>query len=89
MRDQQHRAGELEQVVFQPLDAGDVEVVRRLVEQQQVGRVDEQLGERDPRPLAAAKAVDRLLEILVVEADAVQRGLQLVPPRVAAELVEA
>ena len=39
--DQQHGAVEIEQVVFQPLDRSQIEVVRRLVEQEQIRRADE------------------------------------------------
>ena len=47
----------------QPVDALDVEMVRRLVEQQDVvgpiGRAGQQRGERDPPPLPAGQFPDR------------------------------
>ena len=39
----------------EPVDALDVEVVGRLVEQQQLGAVEQQLGQRDAPPLAAGQ----------------------------------
>ncbi len=45
-------------VVGEPLDALDVEVVRRLVEEQHVPVTDEQLRERDPAALPTGQVVD-------------------------------
>ena len=42
----------------QPGDALDVEVVGRLVEDEQVVLADQQLGQRDPAPLAAGQRAD-------------------------------
>ena len=46
------------EVLGQPGDALDVEVVGRLVEEQQVGRGDEQRGQRDPAALAPRERPD-------------------------------
>ena len=56
------RAAARGQVPREPVDALDVEVVRRLVEQQQLGVVEQQPGERDPPPLAAGERLDRRVE---------------------------
>ena len=73
--DRDHGAGVLLQVLLQPLHALGVEVVGRLVEQQQVGLLEQQLAQRDPAALAtgehgdvgvrrrAAQRVHRLLEL--------------------------
>ena len=53
MGDHDQRAAPLQQVLGQPGDAGHVEMVRRLVEHQQVGGADQQRGQRDPPALAA------------------------------------
>ena len=54
----QRRAAEALHGAFKPLDGGDIQMVGRFVEQQQVGRIDEDLGERRPALLAAGKAGD-------------------------------
>ena len=53
MRDEEHPAAELQQRIFEPLDHLDVEVVGRLVEQQQLRIADQRAGQRDaPAPAA-------------------------------------
>ena len=49
------------------LAGGDVEVVRRLVEQEQVGRQDAQQGELEARPLAARQQADLLEHVVAAE----------------------
>jgi hypothetical protein len=57
VRHEQHRALEARERLFEDLRRGDVEVVRRLVEEEQVARLEQQLGEREPAPLAAREAL--------------------------------
>ena len=76
------------QVALEPLQRGDVEVVGRLVEQQQVGVARERAGERRARELAAGEGRERAVEVLVAEAEAVQRRVDLVAPAVAAGVLE-
>ena len=76
------------QVALEPLERGDVEVVGRLVEQQQVGVARERAGERRARELAAGERRERAVEVLVAEAEAVQRRVDLVAPAVAAGVLE-
>ena len=57
--DDQHRAAAGREVVREPVDALDVEVVGRLVEQQQLGVAEQGLGEVDPSSLAAGERCDR------------------------------
>jgi hypothetical protein len=47
------------QLALEPLEALDVEVVRRLVEQQQVGVAAERARERGARQLAAGERLER------------------------------
>ena len=56
--DDEHRAAARGEMAREPVDALDVEVVRRLVEQQQLGVVEQRLGQRDPAPLAARERRD-------------------------------
>ena len=65
------------QVVGQPRDALDVEVVGRLVQQQQVGVGHEQLGQGQPPALAAGhRADDRLEAAHVRGVDAAEQPLE-------------
>ena len=57
MGDGQDGARVRRQVLLEPLHALGVEVVGRLVEQQQVGLLEQQLAQRDPAPLATAERV--------------------------------
>ena len=57
MADRDERALVAAEPAFEPVDRGEVEVVGRLVEQQQVGLWRQRAGERGPPPLAAAGAV--------------------------------
>ena len=56
VRDRQHRAGVRAQELFQPQHRLGVQVVRGLVEQQQVGRFQKQPAQRHAPALAARKA---------------------------------
>ena len=58
MGDGQHGAGVGLEVALQPVHRLGVQVVGRLVEQQQVGLLQQQLAQRDPAPLAAGEHVD-------------------------------
>src|SRR5436190_2010352 len=60
MRDDQHRARELEQRLLQRPQRLDVEVVGRLVEQQHVRPGAQHLREMQPPALAARELADRL-----------------------------
>ncbi len=59
MGDDQDRALVVDQVLLQPGDGFGVEVVGRFVQQQHLGRFEQQLAQRHPALLAARQAVDR------------------------------
>ena len=61
--DEHDRGVERLQVLLEPLERGDVEVVGRLVEQQQVGVARERAGERRARELAAGEGRERAVEV--------------------------
>ena len=86
-RDQQ-RAGALAQVVLQPLEGVEVEVVGRLVEQEQVGVRDDQAGQRRAGLLAAGHRGRRLGPLGAVEPEPAQRRIHPLVERVAAQDVE-
>ncbi len=58
MRHAHQRRAPVRQVLGEPGDALDVEVVGGLVQDDQVLLLDEQLGERDPAPLATGQRTD-------------------------------
>ena len=70
VRDEHERAGEVEQVLFEDFERGDVEVVGGLVEQQNVGGLEHELGDEHARPFAAGEIADRLVELLAGKEEA-------------------
>ncbi len=72
--DDDERAAPLDQVRGEPADPGDVEVVGRLVQDQQVRRADQQRGERDPAALAPRHRLHQRVEAQVGHAEAGQHG---------------
>ena len=64
MGDDQERAAARGEVAGEPVHALDVEVVGRLVEQQQLGLVEQRAGERDAAPLAARERRERRVHAL-------------------------
>ena len=68
------RGVERRELLLEPLDRGHVEVVRGLVEQQQVRMAGEGAAERGARELAARERVEAALEVGVGEAEAAQHA---------------
>ena len=60
------------ELALEPLEAVDVEVVRRLVEQEQVGVARERAAERGARQLAAGEGRELPVEVGVAEAEPAQ-----------------
>ncbi len=73
MRDDQRRAAPLAQVAFQPFHRLDIQVVGRLVQDQQVGVGEQQARQHRPRALPAGKLRDGAVVIVGVEAQPAQR----------------
>ncbi len=67
VRDEDQGAGEFEQRFLQNLKRGDIEVVGGLVEDEHVGGLKHEAGDEDAGALAAAEALDRLIELLAGE----------------------
>ena len=76
------------ELLLEPLEVLDVEVVRRLVEQQQVGVAGERAGQRGARQLAAGEGRQRPVEVALREAEPAQRRRRPVAPGVAAGVLE-
>ncbi len=55
MRDQDDAALVGDQVILEPVARLDIEMVGRLVEHHELGRVEQQFGQRDTHPDAAGK----------------------------------
>ncbi len=70
MGDEDEGPGELEQALLQHLERRDVEVVRGLVEQQQVGRLQHEASQHRAGLLAAREPSHRRLELLGAEEEA-------------------
>ena len=76
VRDQHERAGKTPlQVIFQPLDGFDVQVVGRLVEQQHVGMAEQDLRQFDAHVPALGEGFGLAAELRFLEAQAQQRLL--------------
>jgi len=73
---------------LQPFEVGDVEVVRRLVEEEQVGVAAESAAERGARQLAAGERVEPALQVRVGEAEPAEDGGGALAPVVAAGVLE-
>ena len=67
--DHDRAAGEVEQRVFERAQRVDVEIVRRLVEQQHVAAAREQLREVHAVALAAGEIADALLLVAALEVE--------------------
>ena len=76
VRDQQDGALVVRQHFLQDFLRGDIQVVGWLVQQQQVGLRERELGQRQPAALAAGKRADFLEDVIPAEQEArqVSRG---------------
>ncbi len=63
MCDEDERAGKLEKVLFEDFKRGDVEVVGGLVEEEDVGGLEHELGDEDAGALAAGEVADGLVKL--------------------------
>ena len=87
VRGHQQRAGQRLEERLEPDDRLDVEVVGRLVHQQDVGPAEQHARHRDAHLPAARQRADVAVDPLVVEAEAVQHLARLRLERVAAEML--
>ena len=87
--DQDDRVRIRVQVRFEPVARLEIEVVRRLVEQEQVRLAEQQLGQRDAHLPSAGERFGRPLEVGRREAEALQHGRRLELDRVAVVQAEA
>ena len=74
VRDEDDCRVERLELLLEPLEVLDVEVVRRLVEQQQVGIAGERPRERGAGQLAAGERLERPVEVAIEEAEAAEHA---------------
>ncbi len=89
VRDEDDGGVEREQRLLQPLQGLDVEVVGRLVEEQQVGLGGQGAGQRGAGQLPAGERLQLAVEVGVGEAQAVDEARGALAPRVAAQRLVA
>ena len=89
MRDEDDRGVDRLELALEPLEARDVEVVRRLVEEQQIGVAAERAGQRGSRQLSARECRERALEVVRREAEVARDRVEPLSPGVAARVLEA
>ena len=85
MRDNEHGAAVILQIIAQPVHSVHVEVVRRLVEQQHVGLLEDDAGKVDTRFFAAGEQVKLLRTHFLRDFKTVAHAVNLVISVVAAE----
>ena len=85
MGDEHDRRVQAGQRLLEPLERLDVEVVGRLVEQQQVGLGGERARERGARELAAGERLELAVEVGIDEAEAMEVLVGPLAPRVATD----
>ena len=88
MRDEDHRGVESLQLALEPLEILDVQMVRRLVEEEQIGVAGERARERSTRQLAARERVELPVEVRLDEAEPADGGCDAVAPGPAAAVLE-
>ena len=89
VRDKNVTEGIVFEIVFQPGAGFQIQVVRRLIEQQQVGFGQQQFGQRDTHLPAATEFVGLPPPIFLAEAEPGQHAANLRVERIAVEGVEA
>src|SRR6185437_14767471 len=86
VRDEDDGGVQRRELALEPFDARDVEVVRRLVEEEEVGVAGERAGERRARQLASREGAQAAVEVVVGEAEAADDRGRVIAPAVAARV---
>jgi hypothetical protein len=88
VRDDDDCGVELDELALEPLETGDVEMVRRLVEEQEVGISGQGPGQRGTGELSSGEARERAVEVSRREAEPSGCSGGVVAPTVAPGLLE-
>ena len=75
VRHQHHRPRIVGQIVLQPYNTFDIKVIRRLVEQQEIGSAEQQLGQLNPHLPSSAEHSQRTREVAMPETETKQHLL--------------
>jgi len=67
VRYQYQRARKVEQILFKDFERGNIQIVGRLVEQQNIRRLQHQFCDQHSRPFAARQIAHWLIELLTGE----------------------
>src|SRR6185295_8735764 len=87
---QNDRAAQRLQILFEPSSRIEVEMVRRLIEENEIGWSDQLTNEREASALAATESGDvRSSRLLGIEAQAIQHGIDSRRNRVASLPLES
>jgi hypothetical protein len=86
--DEQQRALTLAQEAVEPFLGGDVEMIGGLVEEQDLGILQEQRGQNRPHLPAARELMQRAIEPALVESEPHQDGLGVMAAEALVEVVE-
>ena len=89
MADQHHRAVEIVERLQQLVARVDVEMVGRLVEDQQIGLVERRQRQHQPRPLAARQIADLGQLLVGGEAEAAQLRAHLLHGQLGPQALQA
>src|SRR5262249_54952876 len=89
MRDDENRAGIGLEIILEPKERFEVEVICRFVEQEQIGLLCQQAGEMGAHDPAAAHFAGWTVEVLFAEAEASENLFGFGFETIAAEFVEA
>ena len=89
VRDEEDGGVDRLQLALEPFEARHVEVVRRLVEEQEVWVAAERACERGAGQLSAREAVEGPVEVVRREAEVAGDGVEPLAPGVAARVLEA
>ncbi len=87
--DEDHARVERLQLLLEPFEVLDVQMVGRLIEQDQVGVAGERPGERGAGQLAAGEGVERPVEVGLAETEPAQDRGRPLAPVVAAGVLQA
>ena len=88
VRDEDHGRVDRLELALEPLEVLDVEVVRRLVEEDRSGLPGERACERRAGQLAARERAERAVEVVVGESEAAHRCGCAIAPRPASRVLE-
>ena len=89
VRDDDDRAAIFDEIILEPFDGAQIEMVRRLVKQQHLRLREQEFEQCELRALAAGKLAQRARKVAFRKAEALDCGLVFLLVSIPAELLEA